>query len=124
MCVFSGSVERVADTRIFARHRAGRQVLVYEMTYAASSDLAMVLPLPVPQPAADDAVRFIALDGYPRFFRRAVPPSTTSSIARRIRAWPAISVPGRRRPARPRRSSIARARPGSWMALSRAGACG
>jgi hypothetical protein len=61
-------VERVSDTNIFARSANGNQFLVYSMTYAALSDLAMVLPLPVPPTAADDAVRFINLERYPKFF--------------------------------------------------------
>ena len=51
MCTFSRSVKVVSDTSIFARSVEGRQFLVYGMTYAAGSELAMVLPLPVPQRA-------------------------------------------------------------------------
>jgi len=38
------------------------------MSYAASSELAMVLPLPVPSHTSEDAVRFIDLHRYPTFF--------------------------------------------------------
>jgi hypothetical protein len=72
MCCFSGSVEVVADTKIFARSATGSrdgQVLVYSMTYAASADLAMVLPLPVPPNPSENAVTFVNLEGYPDFFR-------------------------------------------------------
>lgn len=68
MCCFSQSVEDVSDTSIFARGANGRQFLVYRMTYAAVSDLAMVLPLPCPPKSSEDAVRFINLDRYPMFF--------------------------------------------------------
>lgn len=71
MCCFSGEVETVGDTRIFAgpdRRAADRQVLVYEMSYVAAHELAMVLPLPVPPRSAEDAVAFIDLSGYPAFF--------------------------------------------------------
>jgi hypothetical protein len=69
MCCFSGPVERVSSTQIFARMGSpGRQVLVYQMTLAARSELAMVLPLPVPPGTGDDAVRWIALDDYESFF--------------------------------------------------------
>lgn len=69
MCCFSQPVHDVADTRIFARDRgAGRQYLVYEMKYAADSELAMILPLPVPAKALEDDVRFINLEKYPGFF--------------------------------------------------------
>ena len=56
MCCFSKPVELVADTYIFARSDNGRQFLVYSMSYAAPSELAMVLPLPVPPDTPEDAV--------------------------------------------------------------------
>src|SRR5712691_669648 len=68
MCCFSQAVDRVSDTGIFARGTNGRQVLVYSMAYAARSDLAMVLPLPVPPRPPEEAVRFINLKEYPEFF--------------------------------------------------------
>ena len=76
MCCFSQPVELVSGTTIFARRRNGRQVLVYSMRYRAEADLAMVLPLPVPPDAPDDAVTFINLRRYPEFFddvRRGFP---------------------------------------------------
>jgi hypothetical protein len=70
MCCFSQPVELVADTSIFARASTdGLQFLVYSMRYAAPSELAMVLPLPVPPGPPEDAVRFISLQDYPRFFQ-------------------------------------------------------
>lgn len=69
MCCFSGHVDRVADTGIFARSvEKGRQLLVYSMTLSTKQDVAMILPLPVPLNSPDDAVRFIDLQGYPDFF--------------------------------------------------------
>ena len=69
MCCFSAPVDSVKGTRIFARSAAdGRQFLVYEMSYAAREDVAMILPLPVPEKSADDAVRFISLQEYRDFF--------------------------------------------------------
>jgi len=69
MCCFSGPVDRVADTSIFARSvENGRQLLVYSMTIATKQDVAMILPLPVPANPPDDAVRFIDLKEYPGFF--------------------------------------------------------
>jgi hypothetical protein len=76
MCCFSQPVELVAETNIFARSANGRQFLVYSMSYAASSDFAMVLPLPVPPNPGEDAVTFINLQRYPKFFddmRRGFP---------------------------------------------------
>ena len=69
MCCFSGAVARVSDTSIFARSRpSGRQTLVYEMSFSSKDDVAMILPVPTPAGAADDAVRFFDLEGYPEFF--------------------------------------------------------
>jgi hypothetical protein len=69
MCCFTRPVKQVADTNIFARDSAdGRQYLVYSMALAADEDLAMVLPLPVAKRSGEDAVRFINLEGYSRFF--------------------------------------------------------
>jgi hypothetical protein len=68
MCCFSQDIGLVSNTNIFARGHKGSQFLVYQMTYAAPHDLAMVLPLPVPPQSGEDAVRFINLEGYPLFF--------------------------------------------------------
>src|SRR5437870_1571950 len=68
MCIFSGPVSYVGGTRIFARSERGRQFLVYSMQYGAASDVAMVLPLPVPPRLAEDAVSFVNLERYPGFF--------------------------------------------------------
>jgi hypothetical protein len=69
MCCFTGDVQKVADTNIFARAIGERQILVYSMAYGAESDLAMVLPLPVIPGADADAVNFISLEDCPDFFR-------------------------------------------------------
>jgi len=69
MCCFSGPVEQVRETRIFARGtREGRQVLASDMEYVAKNELAMILPIPVPAGSKEDAVRFISLKGYSRLF--------------------------------------------------------
>ena len=70
MCCFSGNVSHVANTRIFARAtERNTQYLVYQMEYTAQNDLAMILPLPTPPNAAEDAMRFIDLSAYPEFFQ-------------------------------------------------------
>ncbi|MSP97187.1 MAG: hypothetical protein EXR29_08180 [Betaproteobacteria bacterium] len=66
--MFTDVVQHVSDTRIFARAAGERQILVYEMTYAAHSALAMVLPLPVPPGSAEDALHFMSLEDCPDFF--------------------------------------------------------
>ena len=85
MCCFSGAVERVADTSIFARSvENGRQILVYAMTISTKNDVAMILPLPVPAGSPDDAVRFISLKEYPEFFTRmklGLPEPVTRSLS-------------------------------------------
>jgi hypothetical protein len=69
MCCFTGVVDSVSATRIFARAAdQGRQYLVYSMHYQAQDELAMVLPLPTPKKAAEDAVKFINLEKYDDFF--------------------------------------------------------
>ena len=69
MCCFSQPVRFVGGTRIFARGLSdGRQALVYAMDVEIDTELAMVLPIPVPHASADDAVTFVSLEGYDRFF--------------------------------------------------------
>lgn len=69
MCCFSGTVERVADTNIFARaSKDDRQFIVYSMKFASADDVAMILPIPTPKGSAEGAVKFINLQTYPAFF--------------------------------------------------------
>lgn len=69
MCCFSRPVVHVGSTRIFARFLDGvDQCIVYEMEISAAEELAMILPIPVVQPAKEDAVKFVDLSGYPGFF--------------------------------------------------------
>ncbi len=59
----------VSNTNIFARgSRAGRQYLVYSMTLKAEDELAMILPIPVPEKTDEHAVKFIDLKEYADFF--------------------------------------------------------
>lgn len=70
MCCFSAPVKHVSDTSIFVRNAGGaRQFLVYGMSFVASEDLAMVLPLPVPPRTPEDGVRFISLEKCSEFFK-------------------------------------------------------
>ncbi|MCA9630554.1 MAG: hypothetical protein KC766_22945 [Myxococcales bacterium] len=68
MCLFTKAVSHVSSTHIFARREGARQLLVYSMEFAATEELAMVLPLPVPPGSDEDAVDFIDLGGYAEFF--------------------------------------------------------
>ena len=85
MCCFTGVVESVSATRIFARAAEdGWQYVVYSMQYEAQDDLAMVLPLPTPKNPAEDAVKFINLEKYDDFFRdmeKGFPPPRAKSAA-------------------------------------------
>lgn len=77
MCIFTRAVEHVSDTSIFARMDGARQYLIYEMQMTSAEDNAMTLPIPVAPGAGEDAVRFISLEGYEKFFqdmRKAFPP--------------------------------------------------
>ena len=59
MCCFSRPVTFVGGTKIFARFLdAVNQCVVYEMRLDADEGLAMILPIPVVQPAKEDAVKF------------------------------------------------------------------
>lgn len=69
MCIFSGPVVDVSRTQMFARAAAGgSQFLVYQMKYGSVAENAMILPVPIRQPARDDSLRFIDLKAYPKFF--------------------------------------------------------
>ncbi len=68
MCCFSGAVESVTNTRIFARLTGkGSQFVVYQMHWKAQKPVAMILPIPVVQ-GKPDAVRFVNLKEYASFF--------------------------------------------------------
>jgi hypothetical protein len=75
MCCFSGNIENVYDTRIFAAvwpvaDGSFRQSLVYQMGYEAKSDLAMVLPIPVAPKSGEKAVKFLNLEEHSAFFKQ------------------------------------------------------
>lgn len=60
----------MTETRIFGRFIAkDRQVLAYQMRLDAPEEVAMILPLPVVQPAGEKAVEFINLEKYEDFFK-------------------------------------------------------
>lgn len=69
MCIFSQPVLLVNNTQIFARKSArGTQLLAYQMNYESRDQNAMILPVPVRQPAHDASLRFIDLSGYGALF--------------------------------------------------------
>lgn len=69
MGCFTGTVSRVANTRIFARVTDhATQFLAYQMEYTAGSDVALILPLPTPPNTAPDRVRFLRFSQYEGFF--------------------------------------------------------
>lgn len=69
MCCFTGKVEEVKNTRIFARlGERGHQVLIYQMSLKADKDLAMVLPIPVKKDTDEDAVKFYDFSKYESVF--------------------------------------------------------
>jgi hypothetical protein len=82
MCCFSGEVDHVGATRIFTRHvEEGRQAVAYAMSFGATADVAMLLPIPTPAGSPEDAVRFVDLSGDPHFFDhldRLFPPPPAS----------------------------------------------
>jgi len=69
MCIFTGKVEEVKNTRIFARLRTdGRQLLIYQMSVKMNKDLAMVLPIPVKAGSGENAVKFFDFSKYENVF--------------------------------------------------------
>lgn len=68
MCIFSQPTT-VSDTQIFARRAKDLQYLVYRMRFDARKDVAMILPLPTPEDAKEDTLKFIDMRGYLGFFK-------------------------------------------------------
>ena len=69
MCIFAQPVLSVNSTQIFARHAAhGTQFLAYQMKYESLDQNAMILPVPVRQPATEESLRFIDLRDYDTLF--------------------------------------------------------
>jgi hypothetical protein len=69
MCCFTGKVEEVKNTRIFARlGERGNQVLIYQMSVNVPRDLAMVLPVPVKKGTGEKEVKFFDFSKYERVF--------------------------------------------------------
>ncbi len=68
MCIFTGPVRSVSNTKIFGRCDGERQVLAYAMRATFDREMAMVLPLPVVPGAREDAVRFVDLSARPELF--------------------------------------------------------
>lgn len=69
MCCFAGPVKSVSDTNLFARlSGSGTQLLAYQMKFETDNLNAMILPIPVRLPAAEDSLRFISLKGYDKLF--------------------------------------------------------
>lgn len=84
MCIFTGPVQSVSQTKIFARVDGASQVLAYEMKLSTASDVAMVLPLPVAQGCAEHAVEFIDLEGYPELFEELLALFPVPPVARSL----------------------------------------
>ena len=68
MCIFTGDIKEVSDTRIFSRLDGSRQAIVYEMFLSSDIDTAMVLPIPVSLETTQNPVEFIDLSEYEHFF--------------------------------------------------------
>ena len=96
MCCFSGVVEWVAQTKIFARpSQTEYQFLAYSMQFKAKDELAMILPLPVPKKSAENAVRFVSFKNYPDFFRdmaKGFPQTQTKAAMGAFGGRPAAAV--------------------------------
>lgn len=88
MCCFAQPVESVGRTRIFARLSGkGTQFVVYQMEYKSATKNAMILPIPTRAGVTEDALNYVNLEKYDRFFDdlgRAFPAPTppTSKFTR------------------------------------------
>jgi hypothetical protein len=81
MCIFSGPVETVSNTNIFARNDGEYQYIVYQMNYKAKSDLAMILPIPVKLGIGEDGVKFINLEKHKEFFNDIIETFNTKFLS-------------------------------------------
>lgn len=71
MCCFTGKIDSVKNTRIFARMmEGGRQAVIYSMSLKTPQDVAMVLPIPVAKDGGEKAVKFVSLKDFPELFDR------------------------------------------------------
>lgn len=68
MCIFTGEVEHVSSTRIFARLQGQKQAVIYDMYLSTDDETAMVLPIPTAQGNIENIVEFIDLSGYSDVF--------------------------------------------------------
>lgn len=69
MCIFSSQVQSVGATRIFVADLGrGVHATAYQMDFLASEPVAMILPVPVLKGTGDEALAFVSLGGYVRFF--------------------------------------------------------
>lgn len=89
---------KVSGTRIFARCEGAEQHLAYSMHLRASSDLAMVLPIPVAPSGREDAVSFVDLSAAPALFDQLavlftpVMPQAKGPVSRRHLSGRALRV--------------------------------
>lgn len=86
MCIFSGKVEKVANTNTFGRLDCDEQILIYSMELRSKQDVAMILPLPVIE-QVDNAISFIDLKNYPQLFedlRSVCAPSKKFTYSRKL----------------------------------------
>ncbi|WP_444930786.1 hypothetical protein ACJJIF_03095 [Microbulbifer sp. SSSA002] len=81
MCIFTGEVESVENTRIFSRQDGSRQLIIYDMYLSAKDETAMVLPIPVSNFTSGAPVEFIDLSSYSNIF---------DDIESLFLQWPAV----------------------------------
>lgn len=68
MCIFSGPVYEVSNTKIYCRIKEDEQTLVYSMKAGFFDPVAMILPIPVSS-RMENAVKFIDLKAQSDFFK-------------------------------------------------------
>lgn len=68
MCIFTGEVDNVSSTRIFARLQGQKQAVIYDMYLSTDNETAMVLPIPTALGNVENLVEFVDLSEYPDVF--------------------------------------------------------
>ena len=68
MCIFSGPVYDVSDTKIYCSIKEDKQTLVYSMDAGFHTPVAMILPIPA-NSKKEDAVEFVNLKDHANFFK-------------------------------------------------------
>lgn len=82
MCIFSGPVRSVSQTKIFARLEQGVQHLVYSMRFDSEEPVAMILPIPIENEEEPSFINFESCPGFFDALENAFPKPKTRGMDR------------------------------------------